>query len=70
MDVRNQVDVYGRASIMYVFTLFDITRDNPQENNWGWDRRNVDKISCMSTGDGGYRLYFPKVVDISGFENG
>ena len=69
MDIRNQVDVYGRASIVYLFTLFDITRDNPQENNWGWDRRNVGQISCMATGEAGcYRMYFPKAVDISGWD--
>lgn len=66
MDIRNRIDTYGRASIIDVFDMFDITRDNPQEANWGWDRRNVDKITCVSTGEAGcYRLYLPVVVDIS-----
>lgn len=66
MDIRNRIEVYGRASIIDVFDMFDITRDNPQEANWGWDRRNIDQITCVSTGEAGcYRLYLPRVVDIS-----
>ena len=66
MDLRNQVDTYGRVSMVYMFGLLDITRDDPQENCFGWDRRNIAQATVVSTGENGcYRLFLPPVVDIS-----
>jgi len=66
MDLRNQVDIYGRVSIMYLFSLLDITRDDDQENSWGWDARNIGLANVVSTGEPGcYRLYLPTAVEIA-----